>query len=60
MEKREYESLSWIHKVREDNYAITKNLSPKDLIEKTRQATNQTVTALGLKIKLAKEQIRAR
>jgi hypothetical protein len=60
MEKREYESLAWIHKVREENYAGTKNLSPKDLIEKTHQATKQTVKALGLKIKFAKEQIRTR
>lgn len=60
MEKREYESLSWIHKAREENYARTKNLSPNDLIEKTRQATEQTVKALGLRIKQAREQIRTR
>jgi hypothetical protein len=60
MEKREYESLAWIHKVREENDARTKNLSQKDLIEKNRQATEQTIKVLGLKIKHAKEQIRTR
>jgi uncharacterized protein YqiB (DUF1249 family) len=60
MEKREYESLAWIHKVREENYARTKNLSPKDLIEKTRQATEQTAKALGLKILQVKERARTR
>lgn len=60
MVKRESESLAWIHKVREENYAGTKDLSPKDLIEKTRQATGQTIKALGLKIKQAREQIRTR
>ena len=58
MMKREYESLAWIHKVREENYAGTKNLSSKDLIEKTRQAIEQTVKALGLKIIQARSQIR--
>jgi hypothetical protein len=58
MVKRESESLAWIHKVREENYATTKDLSPNDLIEKTRQATEQSIKALGLKLIQARSQIR--
>ena len=43
MEKSEYKSLEWIHKVREEDYNETKNLTPKDLIEKTRRATEDIV-----------------
>ena len=39
MEKWEYKSLEWIHRVREDDYNETKTLSPKELIDKTRKAT---------------------
>ncbi len=60
MAKKEYKSLEWIHKVREENHARTKGLSPKDLIEKTKQATEQAAKALGLKIVQPKEQIRSR
>ena len=58
MEKWEYKSLEWIHKVREEDYNKTKNLSPKELIEKTRKAAEDTAKALGLKIIQSKEQIR--
>jgi len=60
MGKREYKSLDWIHKIREENYALTKALSPRDLIEKTRQTTDQAAKALGLKIVKSKKQVRAR
>jgi len=59
MGKMEYKSLEWIHKVREESYARTKDLSPKDLIEKTRQTTEQATRAMGLKIVQTKEQIRS-
>ena len=58
MEKWKYKSLEWIHKVREEDYNRTKNLSPKELIEKTRKATEDTAKALGLKLVKAKEQVR--
>ncbi len=38
MEKWEYKSLEWIHRVREEDYNETKTLSPKELIDKTRKA----------------------
>lgn len=55
MEKSEYKSLEWIHKVREEDYKETKNLTPKDLIEKTRRATEDIVKRLGLKTISLKE-----
>lgn len=55
MEKLEYKSLEWIHKVREEDYNETKNLTPKDLIEKTRRATEDIVKRLGLKTISLKE-----
>ncbi len=55
MEKSEYKSLGWIHKVREEDYNETKNLTPKDLIEKTRRATEDIVKRLGLKTISLKE-----
>lgn len=58
MEKWEYKSLEWIHKVREEDYNKTKSLSPKEIIEKTRKAAEITAKALGLKIIQSKEQIR--
>lgn len=58
MEKWEYKSLEWIHKVREKDYNKTKGLSPKKILEKTRKATEGTAKALGLKIIQSKEQIR--
>jgi hypothetical protein len=54
MEKMEYKSLEWIHRVREDNYLRTKGLSPVDLIEKTKQTTDQTIKKLGLSIASSK------
>jgi hypothetical protein len=60
MEKREYKSMEWIHKAREENFAKTKGLSPKGLIEKTRSATEQATRALGLKIVKSKEPVRSR
>lgn len=59
MEKWKYKSLEWIHKVREEDYNQTKNLSPKELIEKTRKGAEETAKALGLKIIRSKEQMRA-
>ncbi len=50
MEKWRYKSLEWIHKVREENYNETKNLSPKELIGATRKAGESVVRDLGLKI----------
>jgi len=50
MEKWRYKSLEWIHRIREDNHSMTKNLSPQELIEKTRNETDSTVRALGLKV----------
>lgn len=60
MEKWRYKSLEWIHKVREEDYNKTKDLSPKELIEKTRKTAEETAKALGLKIILSKEQIHTR
>ena len=50
MKKWRYKSLEWIHKVREDNYNETKNLSPKELVGVTRKAEESVVRDLGLKI----------
>ncbi len=50
MEKWRYKSLELIHKVREENYNETKNLSPKELIAVTRKAGESAVRDLGLKI----------
>jgi len=50
MEKWRYKSLEWIHRVREEDYSETKNLSPKELVEKTRKAAEDTAKELGLKI----------
>lgn len=55
METSEYKSLEWIHKVREEDYNESKNLTPKDLIEKTRRATEDIVKRLGLKTISLKE-----
>jgi hypothetical protein len=43
-------SLEWLHKVREKNYQETKDLSPAELIEKTRKASEAAIKAMGLKI----------
>ncbi|MEW6408642.1 MAG: hypothetical protein AB1488_00820 [Nitrospirota bacterium] len=58
MEKWRYKSLEWIHKIREEDYNETKNLSPKELIEKTRRATEDIVKSLGLKIVQSKDHIK--
>ncbi len=58
MEKWEYKSLEWIHNVREEDFVKTKNFSPKELIEKTRKAAEETAKTLGLKILPSKEQVR--
>jgi len=55
MEKWKYKSLEWIHKLREDNYEKTKDLSPTDLLEKTRQATDAAIKAMGLKVVRSRE-----
>jgi hypothetical protein len=58
MEKWKYKSLEWIHKVREEDYTNTKDLLSRELIEKTRKATEETIKSLGLKIVEPKEQVR--
>ena len=50
MENWEYKSLEWIHKIREEDYNETKNLSPKELVEKTCIATKDVVKKMGLEI----------
>lgn len=50
MEKWKYKSLEWIHKIREEDYKKTKDLSPKELIEKTSHAAAAIVSDLGLKV----------
>jgi hypothetical protein len=59
MEKWRYKSIEWIHKAREENYNKTKDLSPTELIEKTRNATEAAIKAMGLKIVRSKEQVTA-
>ncbi len=54
MEKWRYKSLEWIHNIREEDYNKTKDLSPKELIEKTRKASEDAVKQLGLKVIHAK------
>ena len=56
MEKWRYKSLEWIHKVREDDYNETKNLSPKELIKETRKTGERVVSDLGLIIIRGKTQ----
>ena len=55
MEKWKYKSLEWIHKTREENYKKTKNLSPEQLVEKTRKATDAAIKTMGLKVIRMKE-----
>jgi hypothetical protein len=55
MEKWKYKSLEWIHKAREENYNKTKDLSPKELIEKSRKATDSAIKLMGLKVVRSKE-----
>ena len=50
MEKWKYKSLEWIHKAREENYNKTKDLSPKELIEKSRKATDSAIKSMRLKV----------
>lgn len=50
MEKWKYKSLEWIHKIREEDYKKTKDLSPKELIEKTSHAAAAIVSDMGLKV----------
>lgn len=58
MPMKEYKSLAWIHRVREENFAKTKSLPPRDLISKTKEATEHAAKVLGLKIVQPKEQVR--
>ncbi len=57
MEKWKYKSLEWIHKAREENHNKTKDLSPGELIEKSRQATDSAIKSMGLKVIRLKERI---
>lgn len=57
MEKWKYKSLDWIHKVREENYNKTKDLSPAELIEKTRSVTEAAIKAMGLKTVCLKDRV---
>jgi hypothetical protein len=59
MEKWKYKSLAWIHKAREDNYKKTQDISPEQLVEKTKNATDDTIRSLGLKVVRPKENVRA-
>lgn len=45
MEKWEYKSPEWIHRVREEDYNETKTLSPKEIIEK--KITNGSTMLIG-------------
>jgi len=57
MEKWKYKSLEWIHKAREDNYNKTKDLSPEELIEESRQATDSAIKLMGLKVVRLRERV---
>jgi len=57
MEKWEYKSLEWLHKAREEAFNKTKNLSPKELIEKTRATAEGTAKAWGLKLVKSRERV---
>jgi hypothetical protein len=59
MEKWKYKSLEWIHAAREDNYSKTKDLSPEQLLEKTKKATDDAIKLMGLKIVRSQENIRS-
>jgi hypothetical protein len=56
---RKYKSLEWIHKAREENHNKTKNLSPEELIEKSRHATDSAIKSMGIKVVRLKERIPA-
>lgn len=60
MEKWKYKSLEWIHKVREEDYYETTNLSPNEIVERTRNITDNVVKSLGLKLVGHKEHIQTR
>lgn len=60
MEKKDYNSLEWIHRAREENYKKTKKLSPAELIEKSRNATEAVVRTMGLKVIQSREHIHTR
>jgi len=60
MEKWDYNSLEWIHRAREENSKKTKNLSPAELIEKSRKATEAAVRTMGLKVVQSREVIHTR
>ncbi len=49
METWDYKSLEWIHRVREENYNKTKNLSPKELLDETRMAVKDFTNKFGLR-----------
>ncbi len=58
MEKWKYKSLEWIHKVREEELKKKKNLTPKELIEKTRKSTESAIKKMGLKVIKPREHVR--
>ena len=58
MEKWKYKSLEWIHKVREEDFNESKNLTPKELIEKTRKSTESAIKKMRLKVIKPKEHVR--
>lgn len=60
MEKWDYNSLEWIHRAREESYKKTKNLSPAELIDKSRKATEAAVRTMGLKVVQSREEVPTR
>lgn len=60
MEKWDYNSLEWIHRAREKNYKETIKLTPAELIEKSRNATEAAVRTMGLKVVQSGEHIYVR
>lgn len=49
MKKWEYKSLEWIHKVRETNYAETKDKSLEKIIDSSVKSANKIVKELNLR-----------
>lgn len=59
MEKWKYKSLEWIHKAREENFNKTRDLSPEELVEESRLATDSAIKSMGLRVIRLKERVPA-